>query len=881
MEIRTKLITTEANRRQSGSYKANRCHRYDDIFYTEKRRNNSIFILGDVGSGKSSFCKMMIHTWCTAVTGEPNISAKGSITNKTVSNDVTQSTDENLSSKVSPSADQSFSSDKIEFAVKTLSNDTTEVHDGTHFDDKTTTSYEGHFDDNIIGAYERISDPKVAKVSEDTVRDSNKPVLMDENSKPRVERIHEKDMNEMRKFNFLFYIPLQKMTGFNDITDMIKAITRSANLASDELINEIFRQESSSCLILADGLDEWIPPKNIFLPPHVSDGLPVREKTEHAIVLTLTRPSAKGMLNMKSYECDQRVDILGIYDESVHSFVSNYMKKYNKPELSLEEFMKKLRDAKLKDLEKTPLFLLQYLWLYRSRNEFGRTINETYSHLINTMLGWLQNKDGEYPELCHSDRACEEIELPRTLLKFPRCDANKKILLSLARSAFEAICADIGVCTFSRLHLHKNGLTKNDISRLIKLGILVEENCLDPTEERTKLGFVHIAYFEYFASVYISSHCREEDVAVNPNSRKRLVSALETLLTKCKSAADVIQISRILKVTCEIFPFIIKDLSILISNIVNKDEGIGRFRRFLPDSGIADSEPESFKIQRFVFDDLLEKDSVIKKNISLSDVFISNGEEFSCLDRIINESVSFLFIENYDKKETWERILMLTRLQFIHISHCILTNKAMESLVSVLETIPLVCISLYFVQSSCEKQYIDASNNDKLQSLDIRHCDSLEFSAITPSNLLTVRFDSYNVLNVNLLQNAGSLTHLHIGEFHSLSFQYSGIVNDVVNTLTGLKRLCLEYADINDNAFTLSTRMISLELIEFRNVDMSNDTWLTFTESLLKLEQLVHVCMLDCSAYGRNYVLLKEDMFEVITNDALSFRFRKRTHLNS
>ncbi|XP_053379293.1 uncharacterized protein LOC128548460 [Mercenaria mercenaria] len=206
--------------------------RYRDIFQTDNMWHKKIYIVGDVGTGKSSLCKMMIYNWCRCFTDCEN-------------------------------------------------------------------------------------DPS-----------------------------HDENINEIKSFDFLFFIPLERMSGLcNDITEMITAFNK--HLTSTELIMRIFEEESESCLIIADGLDEWIPSKEAPVPQHVSYGIPVSDGIKHATLINLCRPSAKGLLNMTSSESDQKINLLGINATSTEEFTRKYMSRLKQNEDCVNGFMEKIKLARL------------------------------------------------------------------------------------------------------------------------------------------------------------------------------------------------------------------------------------------------------------------------------------------------------------------------------------------------------------------------------------------------------------------------------------------------------------------------------------------------------------------------------------------------------
>ncbi|XP_045192007.2 uncharacterized protein LOC123548631 [Mercenaria mercenaria] len=758
---------------------------YREILHSDSRKHKNIYIVGDVGTGKSAFCKMMIQNWCSAITDYSPISANG---NKP---------EDTLNYEESENYHQSSA-----------------VNNG--------------------------------------------------------------NISEMRKFDFLFFIPLQRMSGLSDIAEMIKAIVKSAGLTSTDQIDRIFEQESERCLIIADGLDEWNPPNNTGILPHISSGLPKRdERVNHATIITLSRPSAKGILNLESSECDQKVELSGINIRSVERFIQNYLSKFNRIDISSRFFLKEMEIAKLEHLEKTPLLLQQLLWLYCNGYGIGKCVSDTYSHIINALLRWSQNKE----EKCDMQENQMHMQLPGLLRRFPTCEANKQFLLLLARVEFEILTSGIGSVTFGRSYLRQRGVSKEGITALIKWGFLVENTCLDPTQENTQVEFIHKSYLEFFAAVYVSSHYNEHQRSILSKT------ILQDLFQNCTSAADVLQLSNVLKMICGLSPFLIYDLSKLVSDIARRDESIIRYRNSLPEYKLSRNNNVSFQIQHLIFSCLSECGSNDQPMVALCDVIIELTSD-AFLKQIIPDNVISLDVWNISDVEVWRWISRLKQLQYIHIDDSQLPHGEMESVFTLIEA-PLKHFALYSVSckySKCKGHIIDLSKYDQLRKLEIINCKRVKTPYINTKHLQMMRFDFSSVCSINFLLNASSLTELHIGNPAFEYCEYNKQVNSVVQILRKLRKLRIERAGIMDTALTVTSKMRNLDHIELECVLMDLKTWYSFVDSLRTLQQSVQVHTRDeghqveIKEDKRNYVREKPIMFEVMKADWCSFSFRTKKY---
>jgi predicted NACHT family NTPase len=315
---------------------------YHEIFQTKQPQQiKKIYILGDVGTGKSTFCKMMIDNWCCAITG----------TKQPIDN-------ENKLNEIDPN--------------------------------ETNVAYKVDNDVSQIGQYE-----------------------------------------------FLFYIQLQGMCIFtSDIRVMVKQIAQKCfSPQNTGLIDKLFEEDSRGCLILADGLDEWTPPEEEINVPHVSYGIPNGDGVNNATVMILSRPSAKGILNLKTSEFDLKLQLLGISSKSLKAFIERYISNVNSTGKSYSQFMGILKSKKVQHVEKTPLLLQQLLWLYCNDKEIGNSVSETYCQILNTVFGWSDRRNkGRDNDTSQSVEDYKNVTLPKMLHTFPRLKNKKTHLITSRKS---------------------------------------------------------------------------------------------------------------------------------------------------------------------------------------------------------------------------------------------------------------------------------------------------------------------------------------------------------------------------------------------------------------------------------------------------------------
>ncbi|XP_045169095.2 uncharacterized protein LOC123531869 [Mercenaria mercenaria] len=419
---------------------------YRDLFNTGEKRNQKIFVVGDVGTGKSSFCKMMMQNWCSSITKRRQI-------------------------------DESC----------------------------------------VLGEDEVVQG----------------------------EECNTCDMNQ---FDFLFYIPLREIPNdIDDTVDMIKAQLGKYTT----LVDNIFTNDSERCLILADGLDEWTPPKSNRQSRH--HGIPTSRLAGDSTILTTSRPSSRGILNMKSSEYDLRVTLLGLKDSSVQPMIKKYLELFDKASASTASDISFTFSKSFKDIHKAPMLLQQLIWLYCNNYDITHSRSSIYLHIVNAVLGWEYERTEHYPKL--QSNSLEQLPLPESFDMYPRCQENRELLLLLGKIAYDAyITGNESSLVFGRYKLKQLGVSAEDIAAILQTGILTEINCADPTYDKSRLTFIHTSYVEFFAALYMCS-CYLSKTS-DAHSSVTPISLLEGLLavTPETSVAEMLRLENVLIMICGLVP---------------------------------------------------------------------------------------------------------------------------------------------------------------------------------------------------------------------------------------------------------------------------------------------------------------------------------------
>ncbi|XP_060604239.1 uncharacterized protein LOC132757075 [Ruditapes philippinarum] len=680
MEIIEENQCADSNNSKQNMSKKKYVKGYHDIFQTHRQQNKKIYIIGEVGTGKSTFCKMMIENWCNAVTGENRKTiCEGNITEQT----------------------------------------------------------------NAI-----ISDMNMANT-----------------------RTRDDDVNQMEQYEFLFFIPLQYMPSLkSDVTvDMIKELTRDFTSDTD-LIERIFQEDSRRCIIIADSLDEWTPPREIVRKPHISYGIPNGDRAKDATIITLSGPSAKGILNLKKSEVDIKIILTGISYKSLNLFIMQYFSLAKSTRKSYKDFMAILKSKQIKHVEKTPLLLQQLLWLYCNGKEIGKSVSETFCLILNAIFCWSDHKkEGHDSHASETGYDHKADSLPEVLQRFPRLGTNKRVLFRLGRIAYETYLSEKIKTTFGISYLIRKGLSKGDIKELTQFGLLNESNCYDPTLKDTRFAFTHFSYLEFFVALYFTLSYSTEQSASIPgkvNDRKRMV--LKEFFGTCTSASDALQLSNVIKMVCGLSPILISDLSARITCIANQDEHILHLRKNMyQEIGWND---EIVLIQRLMVKCLKECGTDDKTIISLSDLYVDEFEPMPPLHRIKPEDVISLTINSKSVVDYLGFTTQCSELQYMHISHISFTE--MPELTSLLQQVFVKQLTLNNVPSSLPNSGFlpvfisDLSKQNKLQILKMAYCKNLKISNLNTEQLEQVHIKCCTeILDFDISSKASRLTELHVESY--------------------------------------------------------------------------------------------------------------------
>lgn len=311
------------------------------------------------------------------------------------------------------------------------------------------------------------------------------------------------DIDTLQRFDFLFLISLRDCDQQCDIEEIIQDVIVSELNENSQYTKKFLQKVLSreSCLIVLDGLDEWIHPENSSCRrrPVV---VPHRRTGTHCTFITLTRPWKLAQRSMEDINIDRLVSIIGVVDR--RKLLEKYvgcMNKHSEVKRDLSDFEQSVTE-KMNQLLETPILAVSLLCLWFEKNNLPESVTQIYSSLLD-MLGDQSLKSNDK----------EEIEpqgfsvIPNCLKDKFWCRNNYDLMEKLGMLAFftlHTVDKQRNV-VFSEITVNEYLITKELRERCLKTGILTRRQVPSLNVRKSCYSFLHTTFQEYLAAYYIST----------------------------------------------------------------------------------------------------------------------------------------------------------------------------------------------------------------------------------------------------------------------------------------------------------------------------------------------------------------------------------------
>ncbi|XP_052760124.1 uncharacterized protein LOC128202957 [Mya arenaria] len=310
------------------------------------------------------------------------------------------------------------------------------------------------------------------------------------------------DPEFFKEFAFLFHITLRDSGKTCDLAEMIK----------DQLIRKIYHEkdaddgylllqtvlESETCLIIADGLDEWTHPENVNCTCKTEEKvIPFRNSANKATLLTTTRPWRMSQFRVQDSKIDKYLEIEGAADtRQLVENIINILNEGNKDERTPEAFMKMVSAKDLEGLLSAPISITQLVCLWFEGKSLTDSKCDIYAGVINMLSCRCSNMQRKHK--------IPKIELPSVLKEHKCFVQNPTVYLALAKLAYTTLfseCRDSSV-VFSNTTVDAL-LSRKQVEFALKSGLLTEKKSNSLIKRSSHFSFFHKTLQEFLAALHL------------------------------------------------------------------------------------------------------------------------------------------------------------------------------------------------------------------------------------------------------------------------------------------------------------------------------------------------------------------------------------------
>ncbi|KAH3790691.1 hypothetical protein DPMN_168898 [Dreissena polymorpha] len=337
------------------------------------------------------------------------------------------------------------------------------------------------------------------------------------------------DVFTLQKFKFLFLVTLRNSRGQTEVTQMIKKQLIDTTFSEDERadVYKLFVQimKTEVCLVVREGLDEWVSPDGSNLAEPSMAGF----QTETSTILTTSRPWKLADERIKNSQIDSLLEIEGISDpylfsENILRCITDQTEKIHEIAEKFESFV---IDRELESLSSSPMLftLVICTWINTiDKNEHLKesslcalytTLLESLCKKANSATGYF-NDSNPPPVHCFSSTSYIQPNIEH-LDKL--AEVACKLLLSTERES-SIVFNDI---TLSNYFSQDEFTIRKTFA--LKAGILT--NRKDKSRTGSSNSFVHKTVQELLAAYHIARNPNVIDDVVSTYLKLHRISYLE------------------------------------------------------------------------------------------------------------------------------------------------------------------------------------------------------------------------------------------------------------------------------------------------------------------------------------------------------------------
>ena len=592
----------------------------------------------------------------------------------------------------------------------------------------------------------------------------------------------------LSKFDLLYYVPLRDATeGKTSVLDLVcDAVCKKRQIVIDRT-KRLLDNDNIRCLIVLDGLDEWLNPPGFNGLPN-SDGL-----SDNCVLLWTMRPWKLVHLQLKPQHDDHIVTVSGLSPYSVAKVIENILIRFYglkgeelKSRFSL--YCKKVTEKTVEGIMRMPIMLIAacHLWHRKkaissnkssdSEQSFSKT--HLYLSLLDLMIqnaARKQSKQGNMEQNLTasllSDRENNApLGLPEVLKTFHHVSHFIDMLLPFCELAFTDLMSSETKLVFNKGQLERQ-LGKSYVDLAHRLGLISQAKVRSDIgrPQNVSVSFYHKSVQELLAALYMT--CGPSD-------------SMTIFCKYCSTLEKVMETANITMFVVGLDPSLSCRICEHITGIANSDTDITEYRRTFCD---VDRVRQLYRTQCEWYRELTHVRTVTGDTSPPPSLHVTDV----CLPR-------------------WS-----------HSDTVRLTGEMMSAYSDT-----IVSVTLYGV---------DHPLNTVIQYLP--QCPHISALHIT---YMSNKED--NDLLVPVIPRLTQLTTVRYCGFRSDAADHRAVVAAVMS-LTQLERIWLESVSLGDDWLTVTDALTRLRTVKLGWVDMTAGAWDRFVSSLLTLPQSVSVVL--------------------------------------
>ncbi|XP_052760852.1 uncharacterized protein LOC128203465 isoform X2 [Mya arenaria] len=652
------------------------------------------------------------------------------------------------------------------------------------------------------------------------------------------------NMEYFENFEFLFHVKLRDSCDVCDLNEFIR----------DQIIAQVYQPkdvegayklaqsvlETSNCLIIADGLDEWTHPtgSHCRCPRDEKGRLPFRNSAINAKVLITSRPWRLSQFRVKDIKIDKYLEIKGV--TNVEELVDKVVSVLNGETGTKrsKDFFAYVSQLRLPDLRQKPIITMQLVSIWYEGFTDTSSVCGIYANMIDMLFGRCNNAEESLIQM-------DASHLPDCITSKENIMKRQTALTKLSRLAFITLFSqDCKSTVVFEDTLVRRELTEAEIHLSVNVGILSEKRSFSITRKSSHFSFIHKTFQEFLAALNL---CSNQDAFDN------------TLVPRYSSVDQnpLDDIAQVFIFTCGMKPQLGIQISSLIARVVARNS-----YKTGPLSGY------KYLVARPDYDAIVSLQRLV-----VSGYREANANKHSNIPLILTH-----FRLNKDDDDA------IPLQQLVKINKCRVQSLGIWG-----------CNDTVSVK---ELQEVITSSSDSLRALelwdrsgqyDLSMCKKLGHLDIIGDNVRQLEVDLSNITTCELSSVSGSIEQcIFTGTKKESKLQHLVLTNvkniklipETLPRLAQLQYLCLADTDIREIHFLLPDSLTSITLL---HVTMTAGEMRKLVERVENIQHTVECRIWQCSVEPqsdlentRQYVedskLLRLDKYEQ-NKDYINFQF--------